>query len=240
MPTQRLTNNTKSKKGGESRPFLLFFVKYWDIIKKVGLSLFAERGFSMKKKFLVVFQILSIFLAAALLLSVVALVRSGSEKATLEEQVQTLRAEVEELQARNQELNAQLNSWGIQSGEYGEIKPEFDYSSLEIDSWSENSGMLTVSGYIHVGMFSDKLSSARLELWKGDVVLQSLPLQLQESEAEDVYEKELADISFQIPDLSSNEELQLWLVMESASGNIVFTFGAGWYQEDGHLLLITG
>ena len=64
----------------------------------------------MKKKFLVVFQILSIFLAAALLLSVVALVRSGSEKATLEEQVQTLRAEVEELQARNQELNAQVNT----------------------------------------------------------------------------------------------------------------------------------
>lgn len=194
----------------------------------------------MNKKVLTVSQILCIILAAALLVSVAVLVFTGSKNAALKEELELLNAQVAELEQHNMELLDQLNASGILPEADSALDDLVDYSALDIDGWNAQDGTLTVTGFVHVGMFSDTLASAHLELRKGDEVLQTLPLELKEGEAEDVYEAELTGVSFRIPALSANEELQLWLVVQPENSSSVSSFGAGWYQADGQLMLITG
>lgn len=196
----------------------------------------------MEKKTVKIPQILCIVLAAALLLSLLALVSAKSDATQLEEQVRMLNEHIQTLELQNQAMQTQLEASGIFEDpmDFDDMEEDGDYSTLTIDSWLAADGKLTVSGYVYVGMFSDTLSGAQLELWRGDAVLHSIPLTLEIGEAEDVYEGELIDVSFAIPEIGSDEELQLWLVVEPANGNPVFTCGAGWYLENGRLMLITG
>lgn len=188
----------------------------------------------MKTKTLKISQILCIVLAAALLLTVVLLIGAKSEVSDLEKEVQALNEQV-------QSLHAQLNSHSVSVVPGTDnVEEDGDYSTFIIDYWAANDGMLTVSSSVYVGMFSDELSGARVELWRGDAVVQSIPLALAEGEAEDVYEAVLTDVTFTIPQIDSTEELQLWLVVESANGNPVFTCGAGWYLEGDELMLVSG
>ena len=81
--------------------------------------------------------------------------------------------------------------------------------------------------------------SARLELWKGDAVYSSQPVTLNATEADTVFEANLST-SFRIPELSSGEELQLWLMVEPEGSEALFACAAGWYLENGELMIITG
>ena len=190
----------------------------------------------MKKKVLNIWQILCLILAAALVLTGVVLI---SKVAALKEEVKLLNVQVAELEKYNTELLTQRDYSATVEEEIG-FEESADYSNLDIDGWAVQDGVLTVTGSIHVGMFSDTVSSARLELRKGDEVLQTISLELLEGEAEDVYETELTGVSFRIPEISASEELQLWLVVQPAAGNAFSTFGASWYQAGGQLMLITG
>lgn len=194
----------------------------------------------MNKKVLTVSQILCIVLAAALLVAVAALIFTGSKIAALKEELHLMNVQVAELEQHNMELLGQLDTSGVLPEADSALDDLADYSAFDIDGWSVQDGTLTVTGFVHVGMFSDTLTAAHLELRKGDEVLQTVPLDLQVGEAEDVYEAELTGVSFRIPALSANEEVQLWLVVQPANGGAIFSFGAGWYQAGDQLMLITG
>ncbi len=183
----------------------------------------------MKKKIVRFYQILCLALAAALLLMTVAFISVKSEVTTLEEEVQTLNSHI-------QALEMQLNVQDFLATEEDNV----DYATLSIESWSAEGEKLTVSGYVFVGLFSDSILGAQLELRSGEILVQSIPLALELGEAENVYEAAIADTSFRIPKLNAEEELQLWLVVTPTSSAPLSAYGAGWYVEDGSLMLIAG
>lgn len=182
-----------------------------------------------KKQIFRIACILCIVLAAALLLSVIGLISANAKVAALEEEVQTLNAHV-------QALEMQLSVQDFLTDQGADV----DYATLSIESWDVDGENLTVSGYAFVGLFSDSIIGAQLELRRGEILLQSIPLMLELGEAENVYEAAIADTSFRIPELNSEEELQLWLVVTPTSSAPLSAYGAGWYVEDGSLMLIAG
>jgi hypothetical protein len=194
----------------------------------------------MKKKVLNLQSLLCIVLAVALAVTAVALFFTDAKTAALEEELQLMSVELAELKLQNTELQAQLNASGILPEAGSQQEDIADYSVFDVADWSVQDGNLTVTGSVYVGLFSDTLSAAHLELRKGDEVLQTVALELWEGEAEDVYEAELNGASFRLPALSDDEELQLWLVVQPANGSAVSSFGAGWYQVGDELMMVTG
>ena len=54
------------------------------------------------------------------------------------------------------------------------------------------------------------------------------------------FEADLTDVSFQIPELSAEDTLELWLEATLSDGSITDTCGAGWFMENGRLMLVAG
>lgn len=182
-----------------------------------------------KKQIFRIYQIACLVLAVALLITVAALISATSKTAALKEEVQSLQSHI-------QALEMQLNVQDFLAVE----EENEDYATLSIESWNANGDTFTVSGYAFVGLFSDTLANAQLELRRGEILLQSVPLTLELGEAENVYEAAIADISFPIPQLNADEELQLWLVVSPTSSAPLSAYGAGWYMEAGSLMLVAG
>lgn len=182
-----------------------------------------------KKQIFRIACILCIVLAAALLLSVIGLISANAKVAALEEEVAALNTHI-------QAMEMQLNAQDFLAGQEDDV----DYATLSIDSWTTEGDNLLVSGYAFVGLFSDTIMGAQLELRRGEILLQSIPVMLDIGEAENVYEAALVNTSFRIPQMSNNEELQLWLVVTPTNSAPISAYGAGWYVEDGSLMLIAG
>ena len=181
--------------------------------------------------------ILCLLLAVALTVSLVFLRNAKKDVALLEEQLQELAYENDSLNNLNQALRIQLDSYflGVPNGAY----LEEDYCSLLVDDWSENKGKLHVDTFAQVFFAVPTDFSAKLELRHGDTVISSQNVTLNPTEADTVFEADLST-SFDVPDLSSGEELQLCLTVEPANGNVFSAYAAGWLLEDGNLVIITG
>ena len=183
----------------------------------------------MKKKSLTICLIVCAVLAAALLLSVVALASSKPDPSAPENEEQVL---------QDQPLPEQPDAPTGQI-EFIPIVPEESYCTLVIDTWSVEDGILTASTFLQAVMSESSDFTARVELLNGDVVLAAHPVTLDAGEAGGIYEADVT-VQFEIPELSAEDELQLWLVVEPAGGDALYYCGADWYLEDGTLMLITG
>lgn len=178
-----------------------------------------------------------ILLALALVVSLFFLLRARSDVKELEEALLELTEEKAATDNLNEALRIQLDSYflGVPNGAY----LEEDYCSLLVDDWSENNGKLNVDTFAQVFFAVPTDFSAKLELRHGDTVISSQNVTLNPTEADTVFEAGLST-SFDVPDLSSGEELQLCLMIEPANGNSFFAYAAGWLLEDGNLVIITG
>ena len=178
-----------------------------------------------------------VLLALALIVSLFFLLRARSDVKELEEALLELTEEKAATDNLNEALRIQLDSYflGIPGGTYDEE----DYCSLLVDDWSESKGKLKVDTLAQVFFANPTDFSARLELWRGESVVASQNVTLNSTEAETVFEANIST-SFDIPNLSAGEELQLCLMIEPENGNSFFSYAAGWQLEDGNLVIITG
>lgn len=191
----------------------------------------------MKNKTSVIMLIVCVILCSALLFSLFSLRAVKSDVSALETQIRVLADENDRLSNLNQALRLQLDSIFL-SGSSGTYVEE-DYCSLLVDSWSEEDGILSFDAFAQVFLTVPVDFTARLELWRGDSVFSAQPVTLNETEAATVFEGNLSN-SFEIPEISDGEELQLWLMVEPADGTPLFACAASWSMEDGSLMIITG
>lgn len=186
----------------------------------------------MSKKGYWIIIVISVILAVAVLLSAGALIAARNEIAELSTQMQVLQEE-------NQALRLQIS---YENAFWTPIQTEADreyYCTLVVDRWGIEDDNLTVHTFAQAALEESIKFTARLELRNGNTIVSSQPITLDIGEADGIFE---ADVSatFQIPEISENEELQLWLAVEPAGGTELFACGAGWYLENGQLLLISG
>ncbi len=182
----------------------------------------------MKIKTNKLYPIVCAVLAAALLLSVIGFFTARSNAKELEEEVAALLDENQQLKLLNQALEAQVGIW-----ENNET-----YCELSVGEWSEQNGTLNVYAYAQAFLPAGAQTNARMELWHGPDVIGSEPVTLMPGEG-GAYEAEVS-ATFKVPTLQADEELQLWLVIDSDSFNTISSCGAGWYEEDGQLMVIAG
>ena len=83
------------------------------------------------------------------------------------------------------------------------------------------------------------ISDARIELRKGENVLDSQSISFGSGDAIGIYEVDVS-VQFDFPEIGADEELQLWLIVDSESAGLLETCGGGWYPENGEWMLITG
>ena len=178
------------------------------------------------------FQIICALLSAALLLSVIGFISAKSEVKELEEEVLALLEEKQQLSALNQTLQNQLN---IQNSS---LDGDF-YCELVVNNWSQENGDLIIDASAQASLPVGTAPSGRIELWRGSAVIESVPVTLNAGQTDGIFEADVS-LTFDIPAIESDEELELWLIVESGEINDLFTCGAGWYLEGNELMIIAG
>ena len=176
----------------------------------------------MKQKSLKITLIICAVLAAVLLLAIV-LISAKPENAVHGD--------------GNETLNPQQNSSSVHHG-----SPAFtdrDYCTLAIDKWGEENGILTIDVFAQAVITGDVTASARIELWKNDDVLAAHPVTLGDGEAANVYESEVS-VQFEIPEMNTEDELQLWFIVELSDDTVLFSSDASFYLENGELMIMAG
>ena len=119
------------------------------------------------------------------------------------------------------------------------------YCNLIIDHWESNLENLNiVTAYAQAIVASNAPTAtaeqARLVLKLNDQELSSVEITLAPGESSESLEADVRNVSFSIPELSTSDELELWLIV-TLPGNITLSgYGASWYQEGGMLHLISG
>lgn len=178
----------------------------------------------MKQKSLTISLLVCAVLAAALLLSVVALISAKSEISALEDQVHALSAQLDAASNQTVSVNA---------------IPEGDYCTLIIEKWSAENGILTVDALAQAALPANTNAQARIELWDKTDILSSQPFTLDARKELGIYEAETT-VQFELPKMDEGDELQLWLIVEPEGGLDIFSCGAGFYLEDGQVMIIAG
>ena len=119
------------------------------------------------------------------------------------------------------------------------------YCNLIIDHWeSDQENLNIVTAYAQAIVASNAPSAtaehAQLVLKLNGKELSSVEITLAAGESSESLEADVKNVSFSIPDLSTSDELELWLVV-TLPGNIAISgYGASWYREGGMLHLISG
>ena len=175
----------------------------------------------MKTKKMTILSIICILLAAALALSVFALVTSQAKNAALEEENHALKAQIENMSVTL------------------DILPEDCYCTLVIADWSVSGNALTATAYAEAVLPDPAITDARIEMRRGETILNTQSITFGSGDAIGIYEAD-ATVQFDFPEIDAGEELQLWLVVESESAGLLESCGGGWYPENGEWLLITG
>ena len=175
----------------------------------------------MKNKKTTVLLVICILLAAVLALSVFALFSAKEEISALEEENHALKAQIENM-----------------SVSYN-LLPEEAYCSLVVAEWSVNGNAMTATTFAQAVLPTPTIYDARIDLRRGESILATQSVTFGNGDAIDIYEAD-ASVAFDFPAIGADEELQLWLVVESESAGLLEFCGGGWYLENNEWMLITG
>lgn len=122
------------------------------------------------------------------------------------------------------------------------------YCSLFLGDWSAQDGKLTI-GYGYAQAQLPRLAEsgtnvgfrgARLVLKLNGMEIDSQNLSLTEGEGEGSYEEALYDLSFPIPQLGDDDQLDLMLEVTLTTDGVISTNGGSWFLSDGTLNLVVG
>lgn len=122
------------------------------------------------------------------------------------------------------------------------------YCNLFLGEWNSQDGKLTVqNSYAQVQLprlaesgTSVGFRGARLVLKLNGQEIDSQNLTMPEGEGPGSYEENLSDLSFTIPQLGSDDQLDLVLEVTLTTDAVITTIGGSWFLTDGQLSLVVG
>lgn len=122
------------------------------------------------------------------------------------------------------------------------------YCNLYVMDWELSGGQLTVtSGYIQVQTPRLSASGETVSCSQAELVFQlngqeieRQAITLPEGEGAGSYETILSGVSFSMPEMGDDYQLDLWLDVGLSDGSTIFCSGGSWYYYDGQLSLIVG
>ena len=121
------------------------------------------------------------------------------------------------------------------------------YANLVVENWEATDSALNItSGYIQVQM--PRLSSgSATSATKAELVLHlngqettRQEIALTPGEGEGSYEAAVNSVSFSMPAMEDDHQLDLWLEVTLSSGNPLRVNGGSWYSSNGQLQLVVG
>lgn len=122
------------------------------------------------------------------------------------------------------------------------------YGNVIVDNWSGDDNTITLdSGFIQVqlprigtGSSDVKLQEANLVFQLNGEEIQRRKLDLPAGEGEGSYELAFQNISFDMPEMESDYQLDLWLVVTLTDGAEITSSGGSWYHSADGLMMVVG
>ena len=122
------------------------------------------------------------------------------------------------------------------------------YANLVVEDWEASATSLNLrSGYVQVQMprmaFNDAsaaVSGAALVLQLNSEEVSRQSVTLEAGEGTGSYEASISGISFQMPAMEEDYQLNLWLEVTLNSGTTLSVSGGSWYSNNGELQLVVG
>lgn len=122
------------------------------------------------------------------------------------------------------------------------------YANLVVESWEVSTSALNIkSGFVQAQMPRLAFEGASSSISKADLVLQlngeeisRQAITLSEGEGEGSFETTITDISFTMPAMQDDYQLELWVEVTLSNGNVVSVVGGSWYYNNGELQLVVG
>jgi hypothetical protein len=90
------------------------------------------------------------------------------------------------------------------------------------------------------GNTAASISSADLVLHLNSEEVSRQAVTLEAGEGNDSFEATLSGISFAMPAMEDDYQLNLWLEVTLNTGNSITVIGGSWYQNNGELQLVVG
>ena len=122
------------------------------------------------------------------------------------------------------------------------------YGNIIVDRWEGDKDTLTLnSGFIQVQLPRISATGGDADLQKANLVfqlngneIQRRPLELPAGEGEGSYELAFENISFDMPEMESDYQLDLWLEITLTDGQVITSSAGSWYHSDDGLMMVVG
>lgn len=122
------------------------------------------------------------------------------------------------------------------------------YANLVVEDWAADTDSLDLrSGYIQIQMPRMTFNNSAVSISSADLVLQlnsdeisRQAVTLEAGEGTGSYEASLSGISFGMPEMEDDYQLNLWLEVALSNGNTLSVSGGSWYSNNGQLQLVVG
>lgn len=122
------------------------------------------------------------------------------------------------------------------------------YGNIIVDHWSGDDKTVRLdSGFIQVQLPRLTADGQMPEIQETNLVfqlngqeIQRRKLDLPEGEGDGSYELAFRDITFDVPKMESDYQLDLWLVVNFSDGMTYSTSGGSWYYGDQGLMMVVG
>lgn len=122
------------------------------------------------------------------------------------------------------------------------------YGNIIVDGWSGDDNTLTLdSGFIQVQLPRITANGSTADLKEVNLVfqlngeeIQRRKIDLPAGEGQGSYEQAFQNISFDMPEMESDYQLDLWLVVTLTDGQEISSSGGSWYHSDEGLMMVVG
>lgn len=122
------------------------------------------------------------------------------------------------------------------------------YANLVVEDWEASASALTIqSGYMQAQMprltfnnMTAKVNAAALVLKLNDAEVSRHDVTLSDGEGEGSFEAAIENITFSMPAMEEDHQLDLWLEVTLNTGSTISAAGGSWYSSNGALQLVVG
>ena len=122
------------------------------------------------------------------------------------------------------------------------------YANLVVEDWAATASALNIkSGYVQAQLprlvynnASSEISGAALVLKVNSEEVGRQDITLEAGEGEGSFESAIGGLSFNMPAMESDDQLDLWLEITLSTGHTVSVSGGSWYSSSGELQLVVG
>ena len=122
------------------------------------------------------------------------------------------------------------------------------YSTMIVDAWEDEGGKLSITaGYAQVqlprifsGDSQPTFADAQLVLRCNGQVVETQPLEIPQGEGAGSYELVLGGVSFDMPEMQDDYQLEVSLEVTLSDGQVLTSIGSSWYYNAGEMIMVVG